>query len=107
MNKKKLLSLQGERGVRHGPDELLRHEPERVPGQQARAAAGGAGGARVTATRGHLHRVPALLHHLPRRHDHHLRRHPAGRPRAQHPQEHRQHYCKEKVHRHDILLYEI
>ena len=91
------LPLQGERAVRHRPDELLRHEPERVPGQQARAAAGGAGGARVTATRGHLHRVPALLHHLPRRHDHHLRRHPAGRPRAQHPQEHRQHHGAQKV----------
>ena len=37
------------------------------------------GRANVTAAHGHLRRVGPLRRHLRRHHDHHLRRHPAGR----------------------------
>ena len=82
---------QRERDVGDRPDELLRHELVRLPGEGAVADPGETEGELVTKTRRHIRRVPPLHRHLSNCHDLHLREHSAGRASAQHPQEHRQH----------------
>ena len=64
---------QGQCDVWDRPDELLRDELVRLPGEGEDGDPGETQGELVTKTRRHLRRVPPLHRDLPRGHDLHLR----------------------------------